>query len=145
MTLVKRNLVIKITNTQPVFTCPKSVTETPEQGPNHGQPRPKPTIHIYTYIYITANPEHILHTAPGPPSPTPKMWLPAGYFQLKLILKSYQNVISNSNIQRNDIIEKSFTHCTIDVMPLVILVCNEKLLSSWPTKTNINKRGFSQT
>ena len=35
MSLVKRNLVIKITNTQPPFTCPKSTTETPEQGANH--------------------------------------------------------------------------------------------------------------
>ena len=35
MSLVKRNLVIKITNTQPAFTCLKSTTETPEQGTNH--------------------------------------------------------------------------------------------------------------
>ena len=33
--LVKRNLVIKINNTQPAFTCPKSTTETQEQGTNH--------------------------------------------------------------------------------------------------------------
>ena len=32
MLLVKRNIVIKITNTQPVITCPKSTIETPEQG-----------------------------------------------------------------------------------------------------------------
>ena len=76
---------------------------------------------------LTVNPEHTLHTAPAFPSPTPNMQLPVGYLQLKLILKSYQNVVSNSNIQRNDIIEKSFTHYTIDVMSLVILICNEKL------------------
>ena len=35
MSLVKRNLAIKITNTQPAFICPKSTTETPEQGANH--------------------------------------------------------------------------------------------------------------
>ena len=33
MSLIKRNLVIKITNTQPAFTCPKSTTETPETTP----------------------------------------------------------------------------------------------------------------
>ena len=31
MLLVKRNLIIKITNTQLAFTCPKSTTEKPEQ------------------------------------------------------------------------------------------------------------------
>ena len=41
--------------------------------------------------------------------------------------------------------ENSFTHCIIHVMPLVTLICNEKLLSSCPTKTIMNKRGFSQT
>ena len=41
--------------------------------------------------------------------------------------------------------EKSFTDCAIDVMSLVILRCNENLLSSCPTKINMNKRGFSQT
>ena len=35
MPLVRRNLVIKIANTLPAFTCPKSTTETPEQGDNH--------------------------------------------------------------------------------------------------------------
>ena len=49
-----------------------------------------------------------------------------------------------SNIQGNHM-EKSFTHCTIDVMSLVILICNEKLLSLCPTKTSINKRDFYQT
>ena len=39
MLLVKRNLVIKITNTQATFICPKSTTETPEQGANHVQSR----------------------------------------------------------------------------------------------------------
>ena len=37
MLLVKINLVIKITNTQLAFTCPKPSTETPEQGTNHVQ------------------------------------------------------------------------------------------------------------
>ena len=35
MLLVKRNLVIKITNFKPAFTYPKSTTEKPEQGANH--------------------------------------------------------------------------------------------------------------
>ena len=35
MSLVKRNLVIKITDRQAAFSCPKSTTETPEQGANH--------------------------------------------------------------------------------------------------------------
>ena len=39
MSLVKRNLVIKITNTQPKFTCTKSTMETPEQGANHAHAR----------------------------------------------------------------------------------------------------------
>ena len=39
MSLVKRNLVIKIANSQPAFTCPNSTTETPEQGANHAQSR----------------------------------------------------------------------------------------------------------
>ena len=97
--------------------------------------------HIYTYTYIIANPEHTPYTAPAAPSPTPNMQLPAGYLQLKLILKNYQNVKSNSNIQTNDIMEKSFTHCTIDVISLVILICNKELLSSCPSKINMNKRG----
>ena len=82
--------------------------------------------------YISANPEHTPHTS--------NIQLP-----VKLILKSYQNSASNSNIQGNDIMENSFTHCIIHVMPLVTLICNEKLLSSCPTKTIMNKRGFSQT
>ena len=39
MSLVKSNLVIKITNTQPAFTCPNSTTETLEQGANHTHSR----------------------------------------------------------------------------------------------------------
>ena len=35
MLLVKRNLVIKITNTQPALAGPKLTTETPDQGTNH--------------------------------------------------------------------------------------------------------------
>ena len=42
-------------------------------------------------------------------------------------------------------IETSFIHCTINVVSLVILICNEKGLSSCATKINMNKRGFSQT
>ena len=95
--------------------------------------------------FFTAIPEHTPHTTPAPPSPTSNMQLPAGYLQLILILSSYQTAVSNSNIQRNYIMEKSVTHCTIDVMSLVILTYNEKLLSSCPTKINMNKRGFSQT
>ena len=101
--------------------------------------------HIYTYTYITANPEHTTYTAAAPPSPTPNMQLPSGYLQLRLIFKSYQNAISNGNIQRNDIMKKCFTHCTIDVMSLVILICNEKLLSSCPTESKMNKKSFSQS
>ena len=36
--------------------------------------------------------------------------------------------------------EKSFTHYTINVM-----ICNEKLLLSYPTKTDMKKKGFFQT
>ena len=39
MSLNKRNLAIKITNTQPTFTCPKPTTKTPEQGSNHAKSR----------------------------------------------------------------------------------------------------------
>ena len=61
----------------------------------------------------------------------------------KAIQMPYNSIIQG--ICRSDIIEKSFTHCTINVMSLVILICNKKLLSSCPTKTNINKRDISQT
>ena len=44
-------------------------------------------IHIYIYIYITTNLEYTPHAAPAPPLSTPNMQLPAGYLQLKLILK----------------------------------------------------------
>ena len=37
MLLVKRNVAIKITYSQPTFTCSKSTTETPEQGAKHAQ------------------------------------------------------------------------------------------------------------
>ena len=43
------------------------------------------------------------------------------------------------------IMEKSFTHCTIDVMSLVILICDEKLFSACPTNIIMNRRGFPQT
>ena len=39
LSLAKRNLVIKNTNTQLAFTCPKSTTETSEQGANHAHSR----------------------------------------------------------------------------------------------------------
>ena len=45
--------------------------------------------HTHTYTYITANHEHIPYNAPVAPSPTLNMQLPAGYLQLKIILKSY--------------------------------------------------------
>ena len=99
MLLVKRNLVIKITNTQLVFTCPKSTTETLEQVPTTPKANTYIYIHIRTYTYITGNPKHTPHIAPAPPLPTSNIQLPAGYLQLKQILKSYQNAISNSNMQ----------------------------------------------
>ena len=71
--------------------------------------------------------------------------LQLGVYSKKLILRSCQNVIKNSNIQRNDVMVKSFAQCIIDVISLVILIFNEKLLSPCLTKININKRGFSQT
>ena len=45
MLLVKRNLVIKNTNIQPTFTCPKSTTEIPEQGVCH-------VISLYGYLTL---------------------------------------------------------------------------------------------
>ena len=75
---------------------------------------------INTYTYITTSPKHTPHIAPEPQSPTPNMQSLAGNLQLKLIMKSYQNVKNNSKTQRNDIMIKAFTHCTIDVMSLVI-------------------------
>ena len=39
MSLTKRNLVIKITNSQPSFTFPKSTTKIPEQAANHAHSR----------------------------------------------------------------------------------------------------------
>ena len=80
MSLVKRNLVIKITNTQPAFNCPNSTTETPEQGANHAQSQ------WCCPGVFTANAEHTPHTAAASPSPIPNMQLLAGYLQLKLIL-----------------------------------------------------------
>ena len=90
--------------------------------------------HIHIYIYITTNLEHTPHAAPAPPLST-----------VKASIEKDIKIPYKRNIQGDDIMEKSFTHCTIDVMSLVILICNEKLLSSCPTKTNINKRDFSQT
>ena len=74
MSLVKRNLVIKINNTQPAFACPKSATETPEQGANHTHSRQERHQH------------NAIDVAPVSPSPNPKMQLSTGYLQLKIIL-----------------------------------------------------------
>ena len=104
-------------------------------------------IHIYIYIYITTNLEHTPHAALAPPLSTLNMQFAiAGWvFTVKTNIEKAIEISYKSNIQGNDIKEKSFTQCTIDVMSLVILICDEKLLSSCPTKTNINKRDFSQT
>ena len=40
----------------------------------------------------------------------------------------YQNTVNNNTIQGNNM-KKSFTHYTIGVMSLVVLMCNEKILS----------------
>ena len=97
-------------------------------------------------IYITTNLEHTPHAALAPPLPTQNMQLPpAGCLQFKTNIEKAIKIPNKSNIQGNDIMEKSFTHCTIDVRLLVILICNEKLLLPCHTKTNINKRDFSQT
>ena len=66
-------------------------------------------------------------------------------FTVKTNIEKAIKIPYKSNIKESDIKEKSFTHCTIDVMFLVILICNEKLLSSCSTKTNINQRNFSKT
>ena len=39
MSLAKRNLAIKITNTQAAITCPRSATEIPGQDANNAQSR----------------------------------------------------------------------------------------------------------
>ena len=77
MLLVKRNLAIKITNTQPAFTCPKPTTKR--------QSYPKPTIKTparrqwrRTGVFVT-NSKHTPHTALVCPSPTTNTLLPAGY------------------------------------------------------------------
>ena len=84
MSLVKRNLVIKITNTQHLLaqrntrtrrqSCPKSSKKTPARRQWRR-----------SSVFI-ANPEHIPHLAPVSPSPIPNMQLPARYLQLELIL-----------------------------------------------------------
>ena len=71
------------------------------------------------------------------------MQLPTGYLQLKLILQSHENAVRNSNMQRNYIMKKSFTHCTIDLMSFVILICNEKLLLLGLSKISTDKRLFA--
>ena len=42
---------------------------------------------MHIYIYITTSHEHTPHAASAPPLSAPNMQLPAGYLQLKLILK----------------------------------------------------------
>ena len=99
---------------------------------------------MHIYIYITTNVEH--PTCCFSTSIINLEYAIAGWvFKVKTNIEKAIKIPYKSNIQGNDIMEKSFTHCTIDVMSLVILICNEKLLSSCPTKTNINKRDFSQT
>ena len=63
MTLVKRNLVIKNTNTHPAFTCPKSTTETPEQGASHAQSLKKRHQH-------NTNDAVLVFSMPTPNTPT---------------------------------------------------------------------------
>ena len=62
---------------------------------------------MYIYIYITNKLEHTPHAAPAPPLSTPNMQLPAGYLQLKVILKKllkfhtraiYKEMISWKNL-----------------------------------------------
>ena len=71
MSLVKRNLVIKITNIQPAFTCPKSITEIPKKDANHVQTiqytythniynRQPRTHHTHCSSASVANPEHAI-------------------------------------------------------------------------------------
>ena len=81
MLLVKKNLFIKITNTQPTFTCWKATIETPEQGANHAQSQQQSQWRRSGVFII--NPKHITHPAPVSPSPTSNMQLPAAYLQLK--------------------------------------------------------------
>ena len=107
--------------------------------------------YINTYIYTTNI--HIHNHQPRT-HPTccssisiinPKHAIAGWVFTVKTNIEKAIKIPYKSNIQGNDIMEKSFTHFTIDVMSLVILICNETLHSSFPTKTNINKRDFSQT
>ena len=89
MSLVKRNLVIKITNTQPAFTCPKSSTETPEQGTNHAhslQLRHQQDANGVALVSSLSTPSTPHIPLQELPPPTPNMQSLAGYLQLKLIL-----------------------------------------------------------
>ena len=42
-------------------------------------------------------------------------------------------------------LEKTFINCIIDVVSLVTLIWNERVLSTCLIKISINKKGFSQT
>ena len=75
----------------------------------------------------------------------PRKCIVGWVFTVKTHVEKAIKIPYKINIKGIDIMEKYFTQCTIDVMSLVILICNEKLLSSGPTKSNINKRDFSQT
>ena len=88
MSLVKRNLATKITNTRQLFICPEPTTETQ----NKDQSCPNLTIKITARRQwrrsgvFFAKLEHAPHLAPVSPSPKPNMQLPAGYLRLELIL-----------------------------------------------------------
>ena len=84
MSLIKKYLVIKTTNTQPAFTCPKSTTETPEQAPTTPKVDNKDTsttpmaLPRCLYCQPRTHPTHCPSASIAP--------LPAGYLQSKLIL-----------------------------------------------------------
>ena len=85
----KTNLVIKITNAQKTFTCPKSTTETQGHGANYAQSRQQSHQHDANCVVLVSllhNQEHTPHSAPMSPLSTLNMQLPAGYLQLELIL-----------------------------------------------------------
>ena len=104
-------------------------------------------IHIYIHIHI-----HIHNNQPwthpiccsSTSIINPEHAIAGWVFTVKYNIEKVIKIPYKRNIRGNDIMEKSFTHCTIAVMSLVTLICNEKLLSPCPTIININKRDFSQ-
>ena len=117
-------------------------------------------IYIYTYTCINRYIYTYIHTYTfrytytyTPTLNTPHMLLQHLHYRKHAIASWVFTVKSNIEKaikipHKSNIMKKYFTHCihcTINVMSLVILICNEKLLSSYPTKTNINERDFSQT